>query len=80
MNIITISKMPTDVEPDVFVENGRLRIDAPRAVHESCTRAYHILAQVKHYLKNDVPQHIILELISDMEYRWNNPGDMKDDV
>jgi hypothetical protein len=36
-------------------------------VHESTLRAYAILQQVKHWLKEGVPAHIILELIADIE-------------
>jgi len=44
----------------------------PRS-HESMTRAYHILAKVKDYLKRGVPNDVLLELIEDMEKPYE-PG------
>jgi hypothetical protein len=38
-----------------------------RGVHESCLRAYHILAKVKWLLENKTHSDVVLELIALME-------------
>lgn len=43
--------------------------DGDGKIHESILRAFHILEEVKYLLKNEVPAHVILELIEDMEER-----------
>ena len=36
-------------------------------VHESCTRAYHILDKVVSYLERGVPANVVIELIKEMQ-------------
>ena len=60
MDIIEISKMNTCFKVEDWMNIGY-------EAHESLLRSYNILQVVKHYLGNDVPNHIILELIGVME-------------
>ena len=45
--------------------------DGSTGVHESCVRSYQILNKVKYYLSKNVPNDIIIELIDELENKYD---------
>lgn len=66
MKISEIRDLPTELTQKMMTSPAFLHRQT-NAIHESVLRSYHIVEEVKHLLKLNTPQEVILEIIEEIE-------------
>lgn len=64
MNIREVSMMPTSIERNMLKDTLD---EGCSGIHESTTRAFHIVRKVRELLEQNVPPKVVLEIMDLME-------------